>query len=78
MAEVNILVPFDLDELADSITSNWQLGHEDIVKFILALDEGVADYDFTKTLWKKLKKLTDKEDKANKKYEKERAERGSW
>lgn len=67
MAEVKLLIPISLDDLADSITLDWTLDYKELMEFILQIDEGVADYDFTKTLWKKLKKITDKEDKAIKK-----------
>lgn len=67
MAEVKLLIPISLDDLADSITLDWTLDYKELMEFILQIDEGMADYDFTKTLWKKLKKITDKEDKAIKK-----------
>lgn len=55
-----------LNEIADGIRANWSIDQDEIMKFILRLDEGVCDYDFTKKLWQQLKKITDAEDKASK------------
>lgn len=55
-----------LNEIVDSINGSWLLDQDEIMKFILRLDEDVCDYDFTKKLWKRLKKITDNEDKASK------------
>lgn len=65
-AQVEFRSRIFLEDFAGAIAGDWELDPKDIMKFILAIDEGVCDYDFTKKLWKKLKKITDAEDKASK------------
>jgi len=78
MADVELVVPINLDDLAVTITSNWQVDPDDIMKFILAIEENVADYGFTKTLAKKLTKIYKKENEEFKQGEKDRQDRNLW
>lgn len=73
---VSVEVDLNLDGLADSLS--WFSDQDTLFKFIVTLDENIADYDFTARLAKKFTKLKKKEDKAFKQGEKDRSERYGW
>lgn len=73
---ISVNSELNLAVLADDLS--WQVDSEELMKFILLVDEHVADFDFTKTLAKKLSKIVKKEEKAEKKIQKEQSERNFW
>lgn len=59
MTEINLRLPVDPEELAAELTG--EMDHEELLRFVLHIDEYTADLDFTKKLVKKLNKVIKKE-----------------
>lgn len=59
MTEISLRLPVDPDELAAELSG--EMDHEQLIEFILHIDEYTADLDFTKKLVKKLNKVIKKE-----------------
>ncbi len=57
MTNLDLHVKIDLSELAHEIA--YELSDDDIMKFILQLEENVMDWRFTKRLRDKLSELID-------------------
>ena len=54
--KVYLGIPVDTDDLAEALTN--QMGnYDDLIKFILAIDELVCDWDFTKSVYEKYSEL---------------------
>jgi len=59
---VNVSITVNLDSLAEDIAFDDWSDRDDIMKFILALDDNMMDIEFTKELIKKLQETLDVEE----------------
>lgn len=56
MSSIDTVVKIDLDDVIVDMVLGGYMSHDDIVKFVIDLDEYVGDWDFTKQLYKHFKK----------------------
>ena len=64
MTSFRVDTEIDLDDLAEEVVS--QSTHDEIMAFIMEIDERVADYDFSVKLRDRLIELIEHEDGADK------------
>jgi hypothetical protein len=55
MALFDMGITVDIEDVLYYMTSSGELGHEDILEFVKALDLAMADWDFTEKLYKHFK-----------------------